>query len=113
MDRELRALAHRKEVTSLALVPTQFELLDETCWLPKLRYVTQAGGRLDPLLAKTFAAKAAAEGWDLFINVRPDRGGPADVLCPAPRRAGVVAHDRPPDRRRQLPADGRGGRRDR
>ena len=91
MDRDLRALAHRKEVTSLALVPTQFELLDETCWLPKLRYITQAGGRLDPLLAKTFAAKAAAEGWDLFIMYGQTEAGPRMSYVP-PRDAQAWSH---------------------
>ena len=91
MDRDLRALGRRRGVTSLALVPAQFELLDDTGWLPELRYVTQAGGRLDPLLAKTFVAKAEAEGWDLFIMYGQTEAGPRMSYVP-PRDAREWSH---------------------
>lgn len=65
------AQARGAGVTSLALEPTQFELLDkigfQRATLPSLRYVTQAGGRLDPILAQRFAHAAPAEGCQLVI----------------------------------------------
>ncbi|MGB3408687.1 MAG: AMP-binding protein, partial [Jannaschia sp.] len=44
IDAGVRAFAVRHGVTTLALVPTQFELLAGTDWLATLRTVTQAGG---------------------------------------------------------------------
>lgn len=82
IDPELRALAMRMDVTSLALVPTQFELLDTLSWLPRLRYITQAGGRLDPVLAQRFADKAAAEGWQLFIMYGQTEAAPRMSYVP-------------------------------
>lgn len=82
IDPDLRALAQRTDVTSLALVPTQFELLDTLSWLPRLRYITQAGGRLDPVLARRFADKAAAEGWQLFIMYGQTEAAPRMSYVP-------------------------------
>lgn len=83
VDEDLRVLAQHTRVTSLALVPTQFELLDTIEWLPQLRYITQAGGRLDPLLAQKFAAKASAEAWNLFIMYGQTEAGPRMSYVPA------------------------------
>lgn len=82
IDPDLRALARRSGVTSLALVPTQFELLDDLGWLPDLRYITQAGGRIDPVLARRFAAKAQAEGWQLFIMYGQTEAAPRMSYVP-------------------------------
>lgn len=82
IDAEVRALARRTDVTSLALVPTQFELLDDLSWLPKLRYITQAGGRIDPILAQRFAERAEAEGWKLFIMYGQTEAGPRMSYLP-------------------------------
>ncbi|GIF83054.1 AMP-binding protein [Catellatospora bangladeshensis] len=61
--------AHR--ATSFAGVPYTFELLDRVGFdrmtLPSLRYVTQAGGRLDPQRVRRFAALGRRAGWDLFV----------------------------------------------
>ncbi|WP_179475747.1 AMP-binding protein [Mycolicibacterium vinylchloridicum] len=57
--------------TSFAGVPHTFELLDrigfEAMSLPSLRYVTQAGGRLDPDRVRRFAALGERAGWRLFV----------------------------------------------
>lgn len=82
IDADLRAFAARWHVNSLALVPTQFELLDDLSWLPNLRYITQAGGRLDPVLAQHFSAKAVAEGWQLFIMYGQTEAAPRMSYVP-------------------------------
>ena len=52
--------------TSFAGVPYSYELLRRTRWerraLPTLRTMTQAGGRLDPPVARTFAEELGARG---------------------------------------------------
>ena len=82
IETDLRALAQRMDVNSLALVPTQFELLDTLDWLPRLRYITQAGGRLDPVLARRFSDKAVAEGWQLFIMYGQTEAAPRMSYVP-------------------------------
>jgi acyl-CoA synthetase (AMP-forming)/AMP-acid ligase II len=82
IDTDLREMAQAKGVNSLALVPTQFELLDTLAWLPRLRYITQAGGRLDPVLAQRFSDKAAAEGWQLFIMYGQTEASPRMSYLP-------------------------------
>lgn len=65
------AEARAAGVTSLALVPHQFDLLAAAGFsgaeLPRLRYVTQAGGRLAPETARRFAALGRDGGWDLVL----------------------------------------------
>lgn len=57
--------------TSFAGVPYTFDLLDrigfDTMSLPHLRYLTQAGGRLDPDRVRQFAALGQRRGWQLFV----------------------------------------------
>ena len=91
VDPDFRALAQRTGVTSLALVPTQFELFETTTWLPQLRYITQAGGRMDPVLARRFAEMATAEGWRLFIMYGQTEAGPRMSYLP-PRDAADWFH---------------------
>jgi hypothetical protein len=59
------------EPTSLAGVPHTFELLDRIGFgemrLPSLRYVSQAGGRLDPAKVQRFAELGERRGWDLYV----------------------------------------------
>lgn len=78
--------ARQAGVTSLALVPTQFELLEKIGFtrdtLPTLRYITQAGGRLDPVLAQTFARKAQDDGWDLVIMYGQTEASPRIAYVP-------------------------------
>lgn len=79
-------LARAQGVTSLALVPAQFDLLDSIAFdrthLPTLRYVTQAGGKLDPATACRFARRAADEGWDLVIMYGQTEAGPRISYLP-------------------------------
>ncbi|GAA2541314.1 AMP-binding protein [Pseudonocardia hydrocarbonoxydans] len=57
--------------TSLHGVPYTFELLDRIGFadlrLPALRYVTQAGGRLDPRTVVRYAELGDRQGWELFV----------------------------------------------
>ena len=62
------------DATSLALVPHQFDLLEGSGFLekgdelaPGLRYITQAGGRLDPDTARRFAVAGRSQGWNLVM----------------------------------------------
>jgi acyl-CoA synthetase (AMP-forming)/AMP-acid ligase II len=57
--------------TTFAAVPYTFELLERVGFadmdLPGLRYVTQAGGRLDPVTAARYSELGRRRGWDLFV----------------------------------------------
>ncbi|WP_053205770.1 AMP-binding protein [Jiangella muralis] len=57
--------------TTLAGVPLTFDLLDRVGFagmrLPRLRYVTQAGGRLDPAQVRRYAELGRRGGWDLVV----------------------------------------------
>lgn len=64
-------LFERTGATSFAAVPYTFELLERTGFqemdLPRLRYVTQAGGRLAPELVQRYAGLGREKGWELFV----------------------------------------------
>ena len=57
--------------TSIAGVPHTFDLLDRIGFdgmdLPSLRYVTQAGGRLDPSSVERYARLGEASGWRFYV----------------------------------------------
>ncbi|MDQ3107185.1 MAG: non-ribosomal peptide synthetase, partial [Actinomycetota bacterium] len=61
----------RHGVTSLAGVPYTFELLDRSGFehldVPTLRRVTQAGGRLDPIVVDRYARLGRRRSWDLHV----------------------------------------------
>ena len=65
------ASARANGVTNLAGVPHTFELLDhagtDALDLPSLRFVTQAGGRLDPASVRRYAELGRDRGWRLFV----------------------------------------------
>ncbi len=65
------ALATEARATSLAGVPYTFELLDASGFRdrepPDLRYLTQAGGRMDRDRIRAYAALGRARGWDLYV----------------------------------------------
>jgi acyl-CoA synthetase (AMP-forming)/AMP-acid ligase II len=86
VDDEFWALARRHAATSLALVPTQFELLEKIQFserhLPTLRYVTQAGGKLDARLAADFARSAKARGVQFFIMYGQTEAAPRMSYVP-------------------------------
>lgn len=64
-------LFRNRRATSFAAVPYTFELLERVGFagmdLPHLRYVTQAGGRLDPDRVRRYADLGRLQGWDLFV----------------------------------------------
>lgn len=64
-------LFRSKEATAFAAVPYTFELLERVGFadmdLPRLRYVTQAGGRLAPDKVRAYAELGRRNGWDLFV----------------------------------------------
>jgi acyl-CoA synthetase (AMP-forming)/AMP-acid ligase II len=87
LDTAFWELACKHGATSLALVPTQFELLEKLSFakqdrLPTLRYITQAGGRLDPRLAADFARRATSQGWQLFIMYGQTEASPRMSYVP-------------------------------
>lgn len=64
-------LFRRERGTTFAAVPYTFDLLDRIGFadldLPDLRYVTQAGGRLDPDRVRRYARLGRSRGWDLVV----------------------------------------------
>ena len=71
VDRCFWDLFRARRATSFAGVPYTFDLLERvgfgTMEVPSLRYVTQAGGRLDPERVRRFARMGHARGWDLYV----------------------------------------------
>lgn len=74
VDPEFWPVFRNTGANSLALVPHQFDLLAGSGFLEKgselasgLRYVTQAGGRLDPDTARRFAAAGRRQDWHLVM----------------------------------------------
>jgi acyl-CoA synthetase (AMP-forming)/AMP-acid ligase II len=65
------SLARSRRVTSFAAVPHTFRLLDRGAepWyeVPSLRYVTSAGGRLDPAEVRRLAGLGRRHGWELYV----------------------------------------------
>lgn len=78
--------ARASGVTSLAFVPHQFDLLRgagfDGTQLPSLRYITQAGGRLDPGTMKHFWALGQAAGWQLFVMYGQTEAAPRISYVP-------------------------------
>lgn len=108
------SLAAEARATSVAMVPTQFEMLDAARWsasaVPGLRYVTQAGGRLDPQLVRKFAAQAKQEGWRLFIMYGQTEAGPRMAYLPpedALDHAGCIGRAIPGGQFKLIDQDGR------
>ena len=64
-------LVRSTPVSTLAGVPHTFDLLDRVGFaamaLPSLRYLTQAGGRMDPATVRRYAELGRARGFDLFV----------------------------------------------
>lgn len=63
-------LAREHRATSLHGVPHTFALLDRAgaaLDLPSLRYITQAGGRLEPAQVRRWAAVGAEHGWRFVV----------------------------------------------
>nr|WP_042180667.1 AMP-binding protein [Kibdelosporangium sp. MJ126-NF4]CEL14507.1 Long-chain-fatty-acid--CoA ligase [Kibdelosporangium sp. MJ126-NF4]CTQ88872.1 Long-chain-fatty-acid--CoA ligase (EC 6.2.1.3) [Kibdelosporangium sp. MJ126-NF4] len=71
VDEEFWAVFRRFGCTSLHGVPYTFDLLDRIGFdgmdLPSLRYVTQAGGRMDPAGVRRYAELGQRRGWRFFV----------------------------------------------
>lgn len=92
-------LARAENVTSFAAVPYTFDLLERVGFehmdLPSLRYITQAGGRLDPDRVRYFAELGRRQGWDLFVMYGATEATarmaylPPDLAAEQPQAIGV------------------------
>lgn len=71
LDPEHWALIEGHGVTSLSGVPHTFDLLETAGLadrdLPRLRYVTQAGGRMAPDHVRRWAERGQRRGWDFIV----------------------------------------------
>ena len=72
--------------TSLAGVPHTFELLDKIGLdgldLSSLRYMTQAGGRLEPSLVRRYTEMARGRGWQFFVMYGQTEAAPRMAYLP-------------------------------
>lgn len=70
-DEEFWTLVRRHRATSFAGVPYTFDLLDrvgfEAMDLPHLRYITQAGGRMQPDTVRRYARLGESRGFDFVV----------------------------------------------
>ncbi|KUM32514.1 AMP-binding protein [Arthrobacter sp. EPSL27] len=92
-------LVRTERVTSFAAVPYTFELLERAGFadmdLPSLRYITQAGGRLDPDRVRAYAQLGRRRGWDLFVMYGQTEATarmaylPPDVAAEHPQAVGI------------------------
>ena len=83
--------AHK--ITSFPGVPYSFEVIARGARLrdlPDLRYVTQAGGRLDAKLVKHFADLGVRQGWQFFVMYGQTEAAPRISYLP-PEQAVVHA----------------------
>lgn len=71
MSREFWQLVRSHNVSSLAGVPFHYQMLQmlriERMELPAMRYLTQAGGKLNAQAVSHFANLAAEKGWQFFV----------------------------------------------
>lgn len=71
MTRDFGDLVRNQSVTSIAGVPYIYQMLQRTGFgkldIPTLRTLTQAGGRLDDRLTRTFHELAVQRGWRFFV----------------------------------------------
>ncbi|MEV0131685.1 AMP-binding protein [Dactylosporangium sp. NPDC050688] len=81
----------RYQVTSLALVPSQYEMLRRLRFDPRrhpsLRTLTQAGGRLRTELVRDFHGRMASVGGRLFVMYGQTEAAPRLTTLPAGRLA--------------------------
>lgn len=71
MSREFWQQVKDHQVTSLSGVPFHYQMLQmlrlERMELPAMRYLTQAGGKLDPKAVEHFSKLATDKGWAFFV----------------------------------------------
>ncbi|NMO92747.1 AMP-binding protein [Actinomycetospora sp. TBRC 11914] len=92
-------LVGEHRATSLHGVPHTFALLDRVGFdameLPHLRYVTQAGGRLEPAQVRRWAGLGAAQGWRFVVMYGQTEATarmaslPPELAAEAPEAIGV------------------------
>ncbi len=91
MQRDFWTAAVDYDVTSMAFVPYQYEMLRrlrfDPAKYPGLRTLTQAGGRLRTDLVEEFAAKMATVGGQLFVMYGQTEAGPRMATLPSDRIA--------------------------
>jgi len=99
--------------TSMALVPHQFNLLARHGFtgddLPGLRYITQAGGKLDTDSVRHFHALGKAGGWDLVLMYGQTEAAPRISWLPPsalPGAADTIGRAIPGGRIRVLDENG-------
>ncbi len=84
----------RYEATSLAAVPYQYEMLRrlrfDPAKYPKLRTLTQAGGRLRAELVSDFHARMQTVDGHLYVMYGQTEAGPRMTTLPSPRLAGKL-----------------------
>ncbi len=93
-------LVHEHEVTSLSGVPHTFDLLEASGFerrdVPSLRYLTQAGGRMDPARVSAVAELGLRRGFDLFVMYGQTEATarmaylPSDLVAERPGAIGVA-----------------------
>ena len=93
-DERFWTTARAAAATSFAGVPYTFELLECMGFtgrkLPSLRYLTQAGGRMDPDRVERFAALGRECGFDLYVMYGQTEATARMAYLPP-----HLAHDRP------------------
>jgi acyl-CoA synthetase (AMP-forming)/AMP-acid ligase II len=98
-DPRFWAQVREHRATSLHGVPHTFALLDRLGGapdLPSLRYVTQAGGRLDPAQVRRWAALGAERGWRFVVMYGQTEATarmaylPPELAASAPEATGVA-----------------------
>ncbi|MEE3071543.1 MAG: AMP-binding protein [Pseudomonadota bacterium] len=86
VDADFLPLAAQSGVSSLALVPHQFDLLRNTTFtgaeLPNLRYITQAGGRLPLETLEYFHGLGERHLWDLVVMYGQTEAAPRIAYVP-------------------------------
>jgi len=91
MQRTFWNAAVEHQVTSMAFVPSQYEMLRrlrfDPAKYPALRTLTQAGGRLRTERVTEFAEKMATVGGKLYVMYGQTEAGPRMATLPADRLA--------------------------
>ncbi len=76
----------RNGATSMALVPFQFDLLDQGAFerraVPTLKTITQAGGKLAEASVRRYAALGRRSGWRLFVMYGQTEASPRMAYVP-------------------------------
>jgi AMP-binding enzyme/Phosphopantetheine attachment site len=99
VDADFWSLARSAQATAFAGVPYTFELLDLVGFaemdLPSLRYITQAGGKMDADRVLRYAELGRRNGWDLVVMYGQTEATarmaylPADRVFDAPEAIGL------------------------